>query len=83
VTASRRDLGARDGRPGTGWRLLWEVQAVQEDTDLPVGWLRLQASGQGGAEPYPHLILGVCCSSTYLAWAAPRLPGVEVQEVAT
>jgi hypothetical protein len=56
---------------------------VQEDTDLPVGWLRLQASGQGGAEPYPHLILGVNCSSTYLAWAAPQLPGVEVQEVPT
>jgi hypothetical protein len=58
---------------------------VQEHTDLPVGWLRLQEGGQGGAEPYPHLILGAYCSSTYtyLAWAARQLPGVEVQEVPT
>jgi hypothetical protein len=35
--ALRHDLGALDGRPGTGWRLLWEVQAVQEDSYLPVG----------------------------------------------
>jgi hypothetical protein len=57
------------------------VQAVQEDTDLSVGWLRLQASGQGGAEPYSHLILGVNYRSTCLAWAALQLPGVQVEEV--
>jgi hypothetical protein len=34
------------------------VQAVQEDTCLPVGELRLQESGQGGAEPYSYLTLG-------------------------
>jgi hypothetical protein len=33
------------------WRLLWWVQAVQEDTYLPVGELRLQECGQGGASP--------------------------------
>jgi hypothetical protein len=33
------------------------VQAVQEDTSLPVGELRLQESGQGGAEPYSYLTL--------------------------
>ena len=32
---------------------------MRKDTDLPVGWLRLQESGQGGADPYSHLILGV------------------------
>jgi len=32
---------------------------VQEDIHLPVGWLRLQESGQGGAEPCLYLILGV------------------------
>jgi hypothetical protein len=39
---------------------------VQEETSLPVGWLRLQESGQGGggAEPYSYLILGVYCSPT-------------------
>jgi hypothetical protein len=45
VAVSRRDLGALDGRRGTAWRLLWQVQAVQEDTCLPVGELRLQESG--------------------------------------
>jgi hypothetical protein len=57
------------------------VQAVQEDTILPVGWLRLQESSQGGAEPY-HLTLGSYSFPTYLARAALQLPGVEVQEVA-
>jgi hypothetical protein len=61
------------------------VQAVQEDTYLPVGWLRLQESGHGGAEPY-HLTLGSYSFPylplpTYLAWAALQLPGVEVEEV--
>jgi hypothetical protein len=57
------------------------VQAAQEDTYLPVGWLRPQESGQGGAEPYSHLILGVYYRFTCLAWAALQLPGVEVEEV--
>jgi hypothetical protein len=57
------------------------VQAVQEDTYLPVGWLRLQESGHGGAEPY-YLTLGSYSIPTYLAWAALQLPGVEVEEVA-
>jgi hypothetical protein len=48
------------------------VQVVQEDAYLPVGWLRLQESGQGGAEPYSYI---------YLAWAALQLPGVKVEEV--
>ena len=61
-------------------RLLWQVQAVQEDSCLPVGELRLQESGQGGAEPYSCLTLGRY-SPTYLAWAALQLPGVEVEEV--
>ena len=51
-----------------------------EDTCLPVGELRLQESGQGGAEPYSYLTLGRY-SPTYLAWAALQLPGVEVEEV--
>ena len=54
---------------------------MQEDTYLPVGWLRLQESGHGGAEPY-HLTLGSYSCPTYLAWAALQLPGVEVEEVA-
>jgi hypothetical protein len=57
------------------------VQAVQEDTDLPVGWLRLQESSHGGAEPY-YLTLGSYSCPIYLAWAALKLPGVEVEEVA-
>jgi hypothetical protein len=59
------------------------VQAVQEDTILPVGWLRLQESGQGGAEPYSYLTLGMYSFPTDLAWAALQRPGVEVEEVAT
>jgi len=54
---------------------------VQEATDLPVGWLRLQESGQDGAEPHSRLILGVYYRFTCLAWAALQLPGVEVEEV--
>jgi hypothetical protein len=56
------------------------VQAVQEDTCLPVGWLRLQESGQGGAEPYSYLTTGRVLL-TCLAWAALQLPDVEVEEV--
>ena len=55
------------------------VQAVQEDTCLPVGELRLQESGQAGQAlllPHPGQAL-----PTYLAWAARQLPGVEVEEV--
>ena len=54
---------------------------MQEDTDLPVGWLRLQESAQGGAEPY-YPTLGRYSFPIYLAWAALQLPGVEVEEVA-
>ena len=54
----RRDLGAFDGRRRTGMATTVVVQAVQEDTCLPVGELRLQESGQGGAEPYSCLTLG-------------------------
>ncbi len=54
---------------------------MQEDTHLPVGWLRLQESGQGGAEPSSHLILGVYYRFACLAWATLQLPGVEVEEV--
>ena len=56
------------------------VQAVQEDTCLPVGELRLQESGQAGrAILLPHRGQAL---PTYLAWAALQLPGVEVEEVA-
>ena len=58
MAVSRRDLGALDGRRGTGMATTVVVQAVQEDTCLPVGELRLQESGQGGAEPYSCLTLG-------------------------
>jgi hypothetical protein len=40
------------------------VQAVQEDTNLLVGRLRLQERGQGGAEPYPYLTVGRYCLPT-------------------
>ena len=53
---------------------------MQEDTYLPVGELRLQESGQGGAEPDSYLTPGRY-SPTYLAWAALQLPGVKVEEV--
>jgi hypothetical protein len=79
VTASRRDLGARDGRRQTGIATT-VVQAVQEDTYLPVGWLRLQESGHGGASPTTSPWAAIPFP-TYLAWAALQLPGVEVEEV--
>jgi hypothetical protein len=45
MAVSRRDWGALDGRRGTGMATTVVVQAVQEDTCLPVGELRLQESG--------------------------------------
>jgi hypothetical protein len=53
---------------------------VQEDTDLPVGWLRLQESGQGGPSPTPTHP-GQVLLPAYLQWAVPHRPGVEVEEV--
>ena len=61
MAALRRDLGSFDGLPRNRRRdYCGTCQAVQEDTYLLVGWLRLQEeSGQGGAEPCLYLILGV------------------------
>ena len=57
-----RDLDPLDGLPrNPASYYCGRGQAVQEDTYLPVGWLRLQENGQGGAEPYSYLILGVYC----------------------
>ena len=48
------------------------------DTYLPVGWLRLQENGQGGAGPYSYLILGRALL-TYLPrveYEKARPPGI-------
>jgi hypothetical protein len=80
VTASRRDLGARDGSRQTGIATT-VVGAGRAGGHLPPGRLASPPRERhGGAEPY------------YLTWAATpslptsrgalQLPGVEVEEVA-
>jgi hypothetical protein len=66
------------GEPAS--RLLWSVQAVQQDTYLPSAGSASNRAARA-AEPDSYLILGVYYFFTCLAWAALQLPGVEVKEV--
>jgi hypothetical protein len=83
VTVSRRDLGALDGRRGTGMATT-VVGAGRAGGHLPPGRLAPPPGvWLGRGEPYSYLTLGQVLLPIYLAWAARQLPGVEVEEVPT
>jgi drug/metabolite transporter (DMT)-like permease len=83
VAASRPDLGALDGRRGTGIATT-VVGAGRAGGHLPPGRLAPppgERPGRGRA--YSYRTVGMYSFPTYLAWAALQLPGVEVEEVPT
>jgi hypothetical protein len=81
VTVSRGDLGALDGRRGTGMATT-VIGAGRAGGHRPPGRLAPPPGvWPGRAQPYSDLTPGQVLLPIYLAWAALQRPGVEVEEV--